>query len=134
MRDWKPSEKKLEIAVRLFSDDLEKAIAAGCRCKCDLASKENEEAMNKLLADYIRKNLRILKGKQIVPLHFIGREKEEESTWSYFEVSGDFSTALEVENTLLFSTQDKQVNLIRFRKPGNDKTIQLRNPDSRASF
>lgn len=132
--DWKPSEKKLEIAVRLFTDDLEKAISAGCKCKSDLASSENEAVMNKLLVEYIQKNLRIIKGKQTIPLQFIGREKEEESTWSYFEATGDFSSGLEVENTLLFATQEKQVNLIRFRKPGNDKTLQLRYPESRASF
>jgi len=131
---WNPAERKLEIAVRLFTDDLEKALAADCRCKTDLASKANEAAMNKLLSDYIGRHLRISKGKESAKLIFLGREKEDESTWSYFEANGDFSSPMEVENKLLYSTQEKQVNLIRFRKPGTDKTIQLKNPESRAFF
>jgi hypothetical protein len=132
--EWKPAEKKFEIAVRIFTDDLEKALAADCRCKTDLASNANEAVMNKLLADYIVRHLRISKGKESAKLIFLGREKEDESTWSYFEASCDYSGAMEVENKLLYSTQEKQVNLIRFRKPGSDNTIQLKNPESRAFF
>ena len=132
--EWKPAEKKLELAIRMFTDDLEKALAADCRCKTDLAAKANESAMNKLLADYIGRNLRISIAKESAKMIFLGREKEDESTWSYFEILADSPGAVEVKNTLLFSTQEKQVNLIRFRKPGTDKTIQLKNPESIASF
>ena len=75
--EWKPSEKKLELAIRMFTDDLEKALAKDCNCKTDLSVNDKEAAMNQILKDYIQKNCRIFSGRQKAALHFIGREREE---------------------------------------------------------
>lgn len=133
--EWKPKDKKLEIAVRIFTDDLEKGMAAFCNCRTDLGNPAKSEQMEKLLQSYLAEHLQITLGGKAVKINFLGREKEEESTWSYLEADiPAFSGKLVIQNTILHSVQEKQVNLIRFRKPGFDETIQLRYPENRHEF
>jgi hypothetical protein len=133
--EWKPTEKKFEIAVRIFTDDLEKGLAASCKCKADLGNSAKAELMEKHLQNWIAENLLLSEGKMVFRPEFIGREKEDESTWSYWEANATgFSGKLKVKNTILHAVLDKQVNLIRFRKPGYDATIELRYPDSNYEF
>lgn len=133
--DWKPAEKKLEIAIRIFTDDLEKGLAAHCRCRTDLGNPSKMEEMDKVLQKYLSENLMLSDGKQSFKLRFIGREMSEESTWSYLEAdAAGFSGKLSVKNSLLHVVQPKQTNLIRFRKPGYDQTIQLQYPETLHQF
>ena len=133
--EWKPAEKKLEVAVRMFTDDLEKALSAQCHCRIDLSSGKLSAGASDVLEEYLKSNLRFHLGKAEGKMQFLGSEKEEESTWSYLEITGlDASSGIETENRLLFSVQEKQVNLLRFRRPGFDKTIQLKYPESKAAF
>lgn len=133
--EWKPAEKKLEIAVRIFTDDLEKGLAAFCQCRADLGNPAKDEEMEKVLQKYIADNLQLSDGRQNFKLHFLGREKEDESTWSYLEAdAAGFSGKLQVKNSLLHAVQPKQTNLIRFRKPGSDKTVQLQFPQALHEF
>lgn len=131
----RPKEKQLEISVRIFTDDLEKALAKECGCKVDLIDPKKHDQMEILLHQYLDKVLAIkVEGKSIKPV-WIGFEKEEESTWSYLEVKDVASVSgLEVENRILHQTQPKQVNLVRFKKEGVDQTRQLAFPDSQVSF
>ena len=133
--EWKPTEKKFEIAVRIFTDDLEKGLAAFCRCRADLGNLAKNAEMDKVLQQYLAENLLLSDGKQSFRLNFIGREKEEESTWSYLEAdAAGFSGKLSVKNSILHAVQPKQSNLIRFLKPGSDKTIQLQYPEMLHEF
>lgn len=133
--EWKPADRRFEIAVRIFTDDLEKALAAKCRCKTDLNEQGRKAETDKLLEAYLSENLRISATGKTFKASFLGREKEEESTWCFLEADASgFSGKLRIDNTLLHAIQDKQVNLIRFRKPGYDETIQLRYPDTRHDF
>jgi hypothetical protein len=133
--EWKPKNKKLEIAVRIFSDDLEKGLAGFCKCKADLGNPAKSEQMEKLLESYLAENLILSENNKNFRFQFLGREKEDESTWSYLEADvPGFSGKLSVKNTILHAVQEKQSNLIRYRKPGSDKTIQLQNPESSHDF
>ena len=132
---WNPKTKSLEIAVRMFTDDLEKGLSAACKCKIDLANDAGMQSAKSPLASYLKSNLRFFSGGKELQSSFEGMEKEEESTWTYLQIDlGKMPESLEIENKLLFSIQEKQTNLVRFRKPGFDKTLQLMNPESRFVF
>ena len=133
--EFNPKEKKLEISVRIFTDDLEKALARSCGCKTDLLSPEKKEAMKPVLDSYLKKKLGISVNGKPVSYSFLGFEKEEESIWSFLEVSLDkIPDQLMVTNQLLYEIQKQQSNLVRYRKPGSDKTLQLTNPEREVRF
>lgn len=133
--EFNPKEKKLEISVRIFTDDLEKALARSCGCKTDLLSPAKKEAMKPVLDAYLKNKLGIAVNGKAVSYTFLGFEKEEESTWSFLEVSVDKTPdQLTVTNLLLYEIQKQQSNLVRYRKPGSDKTQQLTNPEREVRF
>ena len=132
---YRPKEKQLEVSVRIFTDDLEKALAKECGCKVDLSDPVKHAQMEPILNQYLTKVLKIkVNGTPIKPI-WLGFEKEEESIWSYLEVKsiGGVQT-LDVENRILHQTQPKQTNLVRFQKEGKDQTRQLMFPESQISF
>jgi hypothetical protein len=132
---WNPKTKSLEIAVRMFTDDLEKGLSAACKCKIDMGNDAGMQSSKNPLLSYLKTNLRFFSGgKELYP-SFEGMEKEEESIWTYLQIDLEkMPENLEIENKLLFSIQEKQTNLVRLRKPGFDKTLQLMNPESRFVF
>ena len=133
--EFNPKEKKLEISVRIFTDDLEKALARSCGCKTDLLSPEKKESMKPVLDAYLKKKLGINIDGKPVTYSFLGFEKEEESTWSFLEVTLDKTPdQMTVTNQLLYEIQKQQSNLVRYRKPGSDKTLQLTNPEREVRF
>ncbi len=133
--EWKPKEKKLEIAVRIFTDDFEKALAAACKCKTDLSQPQKKAEMDRLVEAYLNEHLHFSADRKMLRPVFLGREAEEESTWAFLEADASgFRGRLRVDNTILHAVQENQVNLIRYRRPGSDETIQLRYPDNRHEF
>jgi len=132
---YNQQDKKLEMSVRIFTDDLEKALAKNCNCKADLSRNETKESMNAILSKYLEKNLRIYPDGKLMKFEFIGYEREEESTWSFLEIDCDKSPEnLKVDDRLLYDVQKQQSNLVRFKKTGFDKTVQVTYPDSEITF
>ena len=128
-------EKSLQISVRIFTDDLEKALVKDCNCKIDLLDAEKHKAMEPILFKYLQKVLKISPNKKAESFQFVGFEKEEESIWTYLEIKNQTGIKdLFVENKILHQTKKKQTNLVRFKKDGFDKTIQLAYPGSMAKF
>ncbi len=69
-------------------------------------------------------------------LEFVGFEKENDAVWSYFEVK-HISTApkkIEVVNSILYESYDKQMNLMHVSVGGNRKSTRLNYPDKEATF
>jgi hypothetical protein len=128
-------EKKLEVSVRIFTDDFEKALAKDCNCKTDLTKAEVSEKMKPLVKKYIEQHVQIFADGKKLSCEFLGFEKEEESTWSFLEIDcPSVPVHLEIKNNILHKIQNQQTNLIRFQKQNFDKTIQLSFPDTEARF
>lgn len=133
--EYNSRERKLEISVRIFTDDLEKALAKECNCKTDLKISALKEPMKELVKTYLEKHLQLLPDGRALSFRFLGFENEEESTWSFLEADLPASpNHLTVKNNLLYRIQEKQSNLVRFKKEGFDKTIQLSYPDQEVRF
>lgn len=132
----RPAEGKLEIAVRIFTDDLEQAVRADCRCKVDLSAPPSDATGQKLTA-YIQKHLHLKApgSSNDLSLSYQGYEKEEESTWVYLESPAPKSLAgLQVRNDLLYERHKAQINLVRAVFGGKDKSQQVRYPESELVF
>lgn len=129
------TEKRMEIAVRVFTDDLEKELAADCHCKVDLLQKSDSLKNSGLLKSYLGKSLKIKVNKVEKKFSLIGFEKEEESIWTYLEFAqNELPKELWMENSLLFGTQPKQTNLVRLKVNHFDQTHQLIYPKREIRF
>lgn len=129
------SNNTLEISVRIFTDDLEKAIRQSYNSKVDLLNKNERANSEKFIQQYITKHLLLKADNKNLNLQFVGFESEEGSIWSYFECPDITSLqSLEVNNTILYDYKEQQVNFIHVKAAGLDETTKLNYPDNYKKF
>lgn len=127
--------KTVEVSVRIFTDDFEKTLRKNCSCKVDLSAKGDKKVMSKLINAYILQHLQIQLDGMDTILEYKGYQQEEESIWSYFEVSNISSLQkIEVVNTLLHDYKQEQINMIQINANGNEQTEKLDYPNSKWSI
>jgi hypothetical protein len=121
--------KSLEVSVRIFTDDFEKALRKNCNCKVELLRPNDKGAMEKLAANYINSHLNIKVDGQPVQLQFAGFSNEDGSIWSFFEAKNVNSIKkLELFNNILHETNDQQINIVHVKANGKEKTEKLDYP------
>lgn len=127
--------KSVEVAIRVFSNDLEKELTHVLKHKTDLLNEKLQEENLVKLQKYFGQTFELKADKQKLNLRLIGFEHREESTWIYLEseLPGK-PKEIEVVSSLLYQTQKKQVNLIRLKTEKSDRTEKLEYPESKVSF
>src|SRR6187401_2765204 len=69
---YKESEKLLEVSIKIFTDDFEKALRKKYKSHVDLLASPNDSIMNKIVKEYIQDHLAVnLEEKQPV-LQYLG--------------------------------------------------------------
>src|SRR5579859_322282 len=115
-------DKILEVSCKIFTNDLEAALEKMSGSHVDLSSAKDKAASDKLIGDYVVKHLRLkLDGKAAV-LHFVGSEKENDGTWSYFQVN-DVPAVKRIDavNELLYDSFNQQINIMHVTVGGQRK-------------
>ncbi len=126
-------EKTLEVSCKIFSDDLEKTLRQNYPGKVDLLNPADKNAMNKLIADYIKKHLQIVADGKLLNMQFIGYEREEEAIWSYFQVTNIAAPKkVDVNDNILYEYKKEEINLLHITVNGVRKSTKLDNPESKA--
>ncbi|WP_205512724.1 DUF6702 family protein [Longitalea arenae] len=129
------ADKNLEISCKLFTDDFEKTLANIYQTRVDLTAPANKALADKMVMEYIKSHLLLKLDNKAVTLSFVGFEKENDAVWSYFEVQNTAAPKkIDVVNTILYESFDKQINLMHVTVGGNRKSYRLNNPDKEASF
>ena len=130
-----PKDKYLELSVRIFTDDFENTLKKYSTAKVDLTHPADKASLDKLISNYISSRLKLVSDHQTVNLHYIGFEQQQESIWVYFEVPGIASVKkLEVNSSILYDYQDKQINIIHATVNGIEKSARVDNPKTFAGF
>jgi len=133
--NYNASDKALEISCKLFVDDFEKTLANSYHTKIDLTKPANKDEADKMVKEYIKNHLQLKLDGKPVTLDFVGFEKENDAVWSYFQVSAATAPKkVEVVNSILYESYDKQMNLMHLTVAGNRKSTRLNYPDKNASF
>lgn len=128
--NYNNKSKEVEVSVRIFTDDFEKALRKNCNCKVDLFARTDKNANEKLVINYILKHLQIKVDRQSCNLEFAGYEQEQESTWNYFVVKNvNQVKTLEITNTLLYDYREEQINMLHIKANGKEQTDKLDYPD-----
>jgi len=133
--DHNAKDKTLEISCKMFTNDFEAALEKTAHTKVDLSDPKNKTNTDKLIADYITRHLVVKVDGRPVTLQFVGTEKEEDGTWSYFQVNNVPAVKkLEVNNTLLYETFSQEINIMHASSGGLKKSTRLDCPAAAASF
>ncbi|HYF31143.1 MAG TPA: DUF6702 family protein [Chitinophagaceae bacterium] len=131
-----PTDKIIEISCKTFTDDLEGAIEKTTKVKVDLINPKDQAEADKAVSDYIKKHFQVKIDGKPVQLEFVGFEREEAATWSYFQVSNVAAAPKKVDitTTVLFEASDKQINLLHVTVGNSRKSAKLDYPAENASF
>jgi hypothetical protein len=134
--NYNVADKNLEISCKIFTDDFEKTLSSVYHTKVDLSSPAYRSEADKLVKDYIKNHLQLKLDNKAVTLEYVGFEKEMDATWSYFQVSNTAIAPkkIDIMNSILYESYDKQMNLMHVSVGGNRKSTKLNYPDKQASF
>jgi hypothetical protein len=134
--NYNATDKNLEISCKIFTDDFEKALANNYKTKVDLTTPADKNEANRLVKEYVKSHLLLKVDNKAVTLEFVGFEKENDAVWSYFEVKNITAAPknIEITNSILYESYDKQINLMHVTVNGNRKSYRLNYPDKEASF
>ncbi len=111
--DYNQDTRSLEIAVRMFADDLELALRKANKRKVSL---EKDADAKDLILRYLQEHLEIQNGDQATAgetkkLRFVGMEAQVDSMWVYVECPlPEGVRNLRVRDTLFFELYAEQLN------------------------
>ena len=121
---YNPAEKLIEVSIRIFTDDLERALSEN-NGKRRFVIRNNDQN-NSFIEGYIRRNFVFFdQGKKSIQARFLGKEQEEDATWLYLEIPYSASPeGCSLQNSTLMDTFSDQVNMTNF-KYGTEKKTYL---------
>ena len=125
--DQNAETKTLQMSVRIFTNDLEKALINEGKEDFFLGTgKENKDAQ-KWVHNYLNSHFEIYVNGELMPLNFVGKEYEADLTWLYFESDTVGTiTSLEVKADFLMEIHDTQTNLVHTNVNGEKRSLILR--------
>lgn len=130
-------DKTLEIACKVFTSDLETALEKLAHGKVDLsdASAAGKAAGDKWVADYVPRHLQLAVDGKAVGMVYVGREKESDGTWCYFQVTGVAGLKkLGITNTVLYDSFEQEINIMHVTVGGVKQSTRLNYPDSKTEL
>lgn len=127
---YEATQKILEISVRTFTDDLEKALSLANENRRFML--HNDDQNNPYVEQYLRKHLALAgPDRKLRAFRYIGKEQEADATWIYLEVpfSGD-PEGWVMRHDLLMEAFDDQVNMINVKWGDERKTYLFKKGQS----
>jgi hypothetical protein len=110
---YNPSSKKLEMAQKIFWDDLEVALGSEFKEKVDFLKPKDKAKLENQIKTYLLKHNQVWVNGKSVTLTYLGYEVEEDAAWFYLESSAtELPKSVEVRNTLLLEDFDGQQNIV----------------------
>lgn len=133
--EYKPVEKEVQVACKIFTDDLEDALRKEFTKKVDIVNPAQKKENEQLLQRYLQKHLKLQLDNKAVALEFFGFEEEGEAIWIYLlaKNAAAFKSAV-VFNDVLYSYRNEQLNIIHFKNKGERKSYRLNYPDNQVTF
>lgn len=111
--EYKSKSRTVEVATKVFTDDLEKVILATTGDSLRLASKKEHPKADSIIFSYLSKHILIEVNEKEVELEMIGRELDNDVTWVYLEGKKlPKLKSIRIENTTLMDQIGEQKNMI----------------------
>lgn len=125
--DLNPESKKLEVMIKLFTDDLSTTLDTFAGKALKLGTQKEPPSANDALKKYVESGFEIIVNGKPVVLNYLGKQQEDDATWVYLESEkvGKIKE-LEVVNSLLTERFNDQSNLINLEVKGEKEALTLR--------
>ena len=121
-----PSSKNLEVAQKIFWDDLEVSLSAYHKESFDILNPKDKKNLNEKIGLYLTNHFEIWVDGKKVKLNYLGFEVEEDAIWAYFESSPvSISNQIEIRNSILLQEIESQQNIVHMYFPGNSTPRSL---------
>ena len=132
---YNEKNKSLEVACKMFTNDLEGALKKTTGKKVDILNTKDKKEVEKILFDYINKRLTVNLNGKTQTLKYIGYEKEDDVIWTYMEIEKCVKPKqLNISNSLLYDFLKEQINLVSFEIAGDKQSSKVSNPDKEIKF
>lgn len=110
---YNSQSKKMEIAQKIFWDDLEVAMGNELEEKVDFLKPKDKAKLESQIKTYLLKHNQVWVNGKSVTLTYLGYEVEEDAAWFYLESSAvELPKIVEVQNTLLLKDFEGQQNIV----------------------
>lgn len=127
--EYNSGSKKLECALRIWPEDLEKALNNSSTEKIDLDSTKD---IDERIFKYMQSKIKVADGDKNSKLIWVGKEMGIKQGWLYFEVeTGVQPDGFSFSNQMFFELQDDQVNMFNFRFDDRRASISFTKVKSR---
>jgi len=123
---YNPTDQSLEIAQKIFWDDLEIALEEKFNTKVDFLNPKNKADLEKMVQAYLLEKNEIKVNGKKVEISYLGYEIEEEAAWVYLEAKDiPVPKKVEIKNEILISNFESQQNIINFYLEKSPKSLIL---------
>lgn len=123
---WDADVSRLDVSVRIFTDDLEEAIVAAGGPRLRLWTDHAREDRDRHVADYLASRLAFRINGEERELAYAGMEDALDATACLVQIMNvDRVETIEVENRILIDLYDTQANVMRFEVGGEKKYVNL---------
>lgn len=121
---YKADEQRLEIAQKIFWDDLEVALSRKHKTSVDFLNTSDRTQLDEMVREYLLDQNKIHVNGQLITLEYLGHEIEEDAAWFYFESTNvPRPTEVMVMNSVLTHEFPTQQNIVNFYVDQRPKSI-----------
>jgi hypothetical protein len=124
--DFLKEKSSVQITMRFFIDDVEKALENQFELPLELATKNENKQANQYLETYIREQFKINLNQREESYTYLGKEYEDDVVYIYLEIENvDDINTVEVQNSMLIDTFEDQQNYVKISIGKVQKTFIL---------
>lgn len=117
--DYNKDEKRLEIAIKIFSDDLEEVLGAKRGETVEIGTEREHPKATEYIVSYLREHFKLEINGKLASFEYVNRELvkgEFFAMWILIQVPKvNRLKSLVLENNILIDFNDGQQNHIKFR-------------------
>ena len=127
---YNPGKQQLEVALKVFTDDFEKALSAGQPSSISLEQSPKPQ-VTALVTALLRRSVMFgTKPGETLPIQFIGIQKETDAHWLYFAVKlAKPVNGIYLRHSLLEDTFRDQMNIVNVEANGKKQSALFKEGD-----
>ena len=125
--DYNQQNHVLEISVKIFADDLIKALKQNEISDIHLGELQENPKSDQYIFNYLSENLIITIKNESLTYSFIGKELEDDAVWCYLEIKNvPAFHEISVLNSILTEVFETQNNIVQVNVNGKVKNLLLK--------
>ncbi|BDS14433.1 DUF6702 family protein [Aureispira anguillae] len=126
--DYNKDQKRLEIAIKVFSDDLENILTKQKGTAIEIGTEKEHEKATDYIIEYMRTHFKLELNGRVVDFNYVNRKLVRDdffAMWVLLEVPKVYKIkTLNLTNNILMDLNEGQQNFIKFREKRDEGYIR----------